>query len=108
AGASPPSGDVADSWSGISPGSIPGLSHRAKTVVWAAVSASLAITGISAYQLLDRSPESRSTATVLAPKGTPGLGSAAHAAAEAPKTALGRAPTKAPASPGAEPTGLGD
>jgi serine/threonine-protein kinase len=85
----PASGDVADSWSGIAPYSAPGLSRRSKTLVWAAVSASLAITGIAAYQLLDRSPEARSTATVLVPKGTPQTRtSAAAAAMPAPKTTL--------------------
>jgi hypothetical protein len=85
----PASGDVADSWSGIAPYSAPGMSRRSKTVVWAAVSASLAITGIAAYQLLDRSPEARSTATVLAPKGTPASrASAAPLAAAALQPAL--------------------
>jgi hypothetical protein len=85
----PPSGDIADSWSGIAPTSSPGMSQRTKTVVWATVSASLAIIGIAAYQLLDRSPEARSTATVLAPKmAPPSQASAAPVAAEAPKGSL--------------------
>lgn len=90
----PSSADVADSWAGIAPASIPAMSHRTKTLVWAAVSACLAITGIAAYHLLDRSPEARSTATVLAPKMvTPTAAtSAAHAAAEAPK-GYGRMPS---------------
>jgi serine/threonine-protein kinase len=91
------SSDVADSWSGIAPYSAPGMSRRSKTVVWAAVSASLAIAGIAAYQLLDRSPEARSTATVLAPKVTPASrASAAPLAAAVPLPA--REPTAATAS----------
>jgi serine/threonine-protein kinase len=89
----PASGDVADSWSGIAPYSTPGLSRRSKTIVWAAVSASLAITGIAAYQLLDRSPETRSTATVLVPKLTPASRASGAAAAMAPpKTPVAPSP----------------
>ena len=87
----PASGDVADSWSGIAPYSAPGMSRRSKTIVWAAVSASLAITGIAAYQLLDRSPEARSTATVLAPKVTP-----ASRASAAPLPAAAAKPAHEP------------
>jgi hypothetical protein len=65
------------------------MSRRSKTIVWAMVSASLALAGIAVYQLLDRSPETRATATVLAPKMTPGRSaSAAPLAAAAPKPAL--------------------
>jgi hypothetical protein len=85
----PASSDVADSWSGVAPYSVPGMSRRSKTIVWAMVSASLALAGIAVYQLLDRSPETRATATVLAPKMTPGRSaSAAPLAAAAPKPAL--------------------
>jgi hypothetical protein len=76
------------------------MSRRSKTMVWAAVSASLAITGIAAYQLLDRSPEARSTATVLAPKVTPASrASAAPLAVAVPKPALEPATASMGAAP---------
>jgi hypothetical protein len=91
------SADVAESWSGIAPASIP-TSRRSKAFVWAAVSASIVVTGIAAYKVFDRSPETRSSATVLAPKVTAPsppvfvVGAAPHAsAAEAPTAAPGAA-----------------
>lgn len=79
-----PSSDVADSWSGVSPRSVPGQ-RRTRTVVLSAIAASAVIAAFAAYHLLDRAPESRASATVLAPKGQNAPpGSAAAAAAQAP------------------------
>jgi serine/threonine-protein kinase len=95
--------DVADSWSGIAPATGTGLSQRAKVLVWATVSVSFAITGMVAYQILDRSPETRTTATVLAPKLTAtGQPATAPGAAGAP-TVQGGTPSTAPAAAGSEP-----
>jgi hypothetical protein len=79
--------EVADSWSGIAPPSAPGMSRRAKMTVAVAVFASVATAGIVAYQAVERSPEARSTATVLAPK---------VAAANHPSTAQSPEAHKAP------------
>ena len=66
-----PSSEVADSWSGIAPMSAPGMSGRAKAIVAIAVSTTVVMAGVVAYQALERAPEARSTATVLAPKLAP-------------------------------------
>jgi eukaryotic-like serine/threonine-protein kinase len=107
AGAATPAGsaDLVESWSGIAPASSPGASRRSKAIVWVAVSASLAVTAIAAYQLLDRSAETRSSATVLAPKVTAaGQPSAAAATGVMP---AGTAPsaTGNPPRPAAEGSG---
>ena len=63
-----PAAEVADSWSGIAHASVPGMSRRAKAMVAVAVSTTVVLAGVVAYQALERAPEARSTATVLAPK----------------------------------------
>jgi len=97
------SADVADSWSGIAPPAVPGMSRRSKTIVWATISASLAITGIAAYRLLDRSPETRSTATVLAPKVTVPNQPPVFVVGAAPQASAGQALSAAPIAAGSEP-----
>jgi serine/threonine-protein kinase len=107
ASASLSSGEVADSWSGIAPASVPGISHRTKTLVLAAVGASLAITGLAAYKLLDRGHEARSTATVLAPKVAAPSQPGVRAATAAPKGVVGPTPSTA-STAGSEPAGAAD
>jgi hypothetical protein len=100
--------EVADSWSGVAPPSGAAMSQRLKVIVWGAVSASFAIAGLVAYQVLDRSPQAHSTATVLAPKvTTAGQPSVARAAAQAPKAPQGGAPSTLTISAGSEPSALG-
>jgi len=100
------SAEVADSWSGIAPPSAPGMSRRTKAVVAIAVTTSVAMAGIVAFRALERSPEARSTATVLAPKVAPANHpSTAHGATEAAKsqgeakTSHGETPSAAAAVP---------
>jgi hypothetical protein len=98
--------DVADSWSGIAPTGGSGLSQRTKILVWATVSMSFAITGMVAYQILDRSAETPTTPTVLAPQGTtPSPRSAAQGAdpAKAQTGAPSTAPSDTSGNPMAKP-----
>jgi hypothetical protein len=107
--ASATSPEVAESWSGIAPASIPAMSRRSKTIAWAVVSACLAVTGLAAYRLIEQSPETRSTATVLAPKGsTPGQASAVYVVGAAPKVAPEPAVLAAPQAIQPQPAGSGD
>jgi serine/threonine-protein kinase len=100
----PSSIDLADSWSGITPPLAAPISRRTRALVLGAVVASFAITGIVAYRVLDRSPETTSTGTVLAPKAaTPGQPSAPRAPGE-PAPLSGATPTAA----GSEPSSPGD
>jgi hypothetical protein len=92
----PSTSDIAESWSGVAPRSAPGQ-RRTRTVVVTALAASAAITAFAAYHLLDRSPETRASASVLAPKGgpaPPGSGAAARSNVET---------SSAPSQPSAEP-----
>ncbi len=91
----PSTSDIADSWSGVAPRSAPGQ-RRTRTVVVTALAASAAITAFAAYHLLDRSPETRGSASALAPKGGPApTGSSAAARPNVE-------PSSAPSQPSAE------
>ena len=70
------------------------MSRRSKMIVGIAVSTSLVISGIATYQVLDRSPEAHSSATVLAPKvAAPNPTAAERAAGAAPKVSTVSAPS---------------
>ncbi|HUR56287.1 MAG TPA: hypothetical protein VM029_01160 [Opitutaceae bacterium] len=105
----PSSIDLADSWSGLTPPLPTPVSQRTKALVLGAIVASFAITGLVAYQLLDRSSEAASSANVLAPKAaSTSHPSAPHATGEPALALPAAAPATATAGTGSDPSLPGD